>query len=56
MNSQKATTCPQTQAGLPIGRQDVTSGGAGAVVTARDVGAAVGTCVTSRGQRALVNV
>lgn len=49
-------TCPQTQAHLPIGPQDVTRRGAAAVVTARDIGAAVGTGVTSRGQCALVNV
>lgn len=49
-------TCPQTQARLPIGCQDVTSRGAGAVVTARHIGAAVGTCVIARGQCTLVNI
>lgn len=49
-------TFRQTQARLPIGRQGVTSGRAGAVVTARDIRAAVGTGVTSRGGGALVNV
>lgn len=56
LKQRRRRLCSQTQAGLPIGCQDVTSRGAGAVVTARDVGAAVGTGVTSRTLRTLVNV
>lgn len=56
IKTKAAPTCPQTQARLPIGPQDVTSRRAGAVVTAWDIGAAVGTGVTSKGQCTLVNV